>query len=193
MMDHVQVGFEAKQIKRGTRILNSKLNSIPCQPTVIFINHVVAKIGVTFGKQTDSAGGSGPKYYATTRIEFAALGWVKDPKTSARLGQKVKVNIEKLKGGQILFPQFDIVLNNKNGFDKRGSLRDAMIASGFAEKPKGSKVITLLPGAKHEVQIKTTEWDEWVDNQKGGYDAVYLEWRRWAVKEGILKPWGGNQ
>ena len=188
MTDNVQVGFEARQIKRGVRIANAKLDTVPCQPTIIFINHAIAKIG-GFGKQSEAGGGQGIKFYAAVRLEFVHLGY--DKNKDERVGQKVKINIEKLKGGQITFPSFNVILRNKDGFDKFTSLRDAMIATGFAKRPKGSQIITLLPGTEYEAQIKTKEWEEWLINREGGYDGTYLTWRRWAISNGILKVWGG--
>lgn len=187
---HERVGFEAKQIKRGVRQVNPMLDKIPCQPSIIFINHAVTQIGKMFGKQTDSGGGLGIKFYASVRVEFAGLGFFKD-KSGERLGQKVAVEIIKLKGGQLGFPKFNVQLNNRDGFDKYGSLMTAMIATGLAKRPKSSSVVTILGDTDLEVQVKTTEWKEWVDNQ-GGYDKVYGAWRDWASKAKILKPWGGT-
>ena len=188
LTDNVMVGFEARQIKRGVRKANVKLDTIPCQPTIIFINHAIAVIG-GFGKQSAAGGGQGIKFYASVRLEFVHLGYEK--KGDEREGQRVMVNIEKLKGGQITFPSFKTVLRNKDGFDKYGSLRDAMIATGFAKRPKGSQIITLLPDTAYETQIKTKEWENWIINREGGYDGTYLAWRKWAIAKNILKPWGG--
>ena len=186
-----RVGHEAKMIKRGCRQVNSILDTIDCKPTIIFINHAVTKIGgPAFSKQTDSGGGLGIKFYASVRIEFAHVGYNKDKTSGARLSQKVNVEIVKLKGGQIEFPQFQIALLNKSGFDKRGSLMTAMVASGFAKRPKGAQITTLLPDTAYEIALKSSEWSDWLESQ-GGYDTVYGKWRAWAVKQKVLFPWGG--
>lgn len=185
---HEQVGAEAKMIKRGCRQVNSILDTIKAQPTIIFINHAVTKIGVSFGKQTDSGGGLGIKFYSSVRVEFAGTGWEKD-KDGARTGQKINVEIVKLKGGQIEYPKFKATLLNKSGFDKRGSLLSAMLVTSFAHRSKGSQINTILGDTAYEVQIKSSEWNDWLVEQ-GGYDVVYDRWRKWCVSRKILRLWG---
>jgi recombination protein RecA len=189
---HAQVGFEAKQIKRGCRQINPVLDTVPCQPSIIFINHAVTQIGKMFGKQTESGGGLGIKFYSSVRLEFAPVSFVTDTKTKARTGQKIAVEIRKLKGAPVAYPKLQVTLNNADGFDKRFSLQVAMVATGFAKRPKGSSVVTVLPDTEHETQVKTTEWADWINNQEGGYDRVYLNWRNWAKTQGILNPWGND-
>jgi len=189
--DNSRVGHEAKQIRRGIRKVNPHLDSLDCRPSVIFINHAVTKIGTSFGKQSDSGGGHGIKFYASVRLEFAHLGFTKD-KSGRRIGQKVKINIEKLKGGEIEFPGFDAELTNAHGFDRWAGLKEAMIATGFAYLPKGGRAITLLKGTEHETQVGTTVFREWVEQQPGGYNGVYGAWRKWAISQGSIKPWGGK-
>lgn len=180
-------GFEAKQIKRGLKKVNPQLGALKCRPSIIFINHIISKF-VTFGKQTDSGGGKGIKFYASVRVEFNSLGMLKDGER--RIGQKIKVNIEKLKGGHLEYPKFDVELTNEMGFDKFKGLHAAMVATGYADKPPKSQVTTVLPGEKEEEQFKNTHLREWIEG-KGGYEKVYAAWRKHAIKEGALTPWGG--
>ncbi len=191
---HERVGFEAKMIKRGLKQVNPMLDKVPCQPSIIFINHAVTKISaMSFGKKTDSGGGLGIKFYSTVRVEFTGIGTERmtvGPDKGAKTGQKIAIEIVKLKSGMLKYPKFNIVLQNEDGFDKRFSLRVAMIASQFAKLPKSAQVITILPGTAHETQVKTTEWNDWLRDE-GGYDAVYLKWRAWAIEHKFLLPWGG--
>jgi protein RecA len=190
---HERVGFEAKMIKRGLKQINPMLDQVGCNPSIIFINHAVTKISaMAFGKKTDSGGGLGIKFYSTVRVEFTGIGTEKmtvGPDKGAKTGQKISVEIVKLKGGSLKYAKFNIVLQNDDGFDKRFSLRSAMVATNFASLPKGSQVITILPGSAMEVQVKTTEWNDWLRDM-GGYDKVYLQWRKWAIDQKVLKPWG---
>jgi hypothetical protein len=119
------------------------------------------------------------------------MGFTKD-KDGRRTGQKVKINIEKLKGGEIEFPSTDAELTNATGFDKWVGLKEAMVATGFAHLPKGSKALTILKGTEHETQVATTAFREWVDQQDGGYNKIYANWRKWSISKGIIKPWGGK-
>ncbi len=182
-------GFEAKQIKRGLKKVNPMLSLLPCHPTIIFINHAISKIG-GFGKTTNSGGGLGIKFYSSVRVEFVHLGNIKNPSTKERLGQKINVSIEKLKGAHLEFPTFTAELKNDIGFDRYESLKLAMVATGFATRPSGSRTLTILPESAHETQIKQTEFREWAEER--GYDEVYRNWRRWCINEGALNPWGGD-
>jgi RecA/RadA recombinase len=182
-------GFEAKQIKRGLKKVNPILSQLTCKPTIIFINHAIAKIGA-FGKKTDSGGGMGIKFYSTVRVEFTAISAIKNKTTGERLGQKIKVFIEKLKGGHLTAPDMTLDLTNDLGFDRYESLKLAMISTGFAARPAGAQVVTILPGTPHELQFKQTDFRKWVEETS--YDEVYNKWRKWCVKEGYLQPWGGD-
>jgi protein RecA len=183
-------GYEAKQIKRGCKKVNAKLKKLKCKPTMIFINHSVSKIG-GFGKTSDSGGGLGIKFYAAVRIEYIGIGNIKNKAKDKRIGQKVKIRIEKLKGGHLEFPEFTVDLLNNGGFDQHESLKLAMIATTFADRPEKSQTMTILPGTPHEVQIKQKDFQQWV-GENGGYDKVYLSWRKWVIKQGVMDPWGNS-
>ena len=179
-------GYEAKQIKRGVRKVNSILSQLDCKPSILFITHSVAKIG-GWGKKSDSGGGQGIKFYASARIEFTHMGNLKGD-NDERLGQKIKIHIEKLKGGHLEYPDLFVELTNEMGFDRYESLKLAMIATDFAKRPSGGRTLTVLPGTVHEVQIPQKEFRRWVEETS--YDEVYINWRRWCISEGYLQPWG---
>ncbi len=182
-------GHEAKQIKRGVRKVNGILSQMSCKPTIIFITHSVAKIG-GFGKQSDSGGGLGIKFYSAARIEFTHMGNLKGAGADERIGQKIKIHIEKLKGAHLEYPDLFVELTNEIGFDRFESLKLAMIATDFAKRPSGSRTMTVLPDTAHEVQLAQKDFRGWVEETS--YDEVYLKWRRWCISEGILNPWGGE-
>jgi recombination protein RecA len=179
-------GYEAKTIKRGLKKCNELISEL--NVTVIFINHSIAKF-VSFGKKSDSGGGNGIKFYASARIEFANKGNLK--RGEELYGQKVAIDIVKLKGAAVSFPKFDADLHFDKGFDSVGALFTAMVATNFASKPANAKSYTVLAGTAHETQIPTTGIHQWV-NEHGGYDKIYMAWRRWAIQEGYLHPWGGK-
>ena len=83
-----------------------------------------------------------------------------------------------------------VELTNEMGFDKYESLKLAMVATNFAERPKGGRTMTILPGTAHEAQLAQKDFRSWVEET--GYDDVYIKWRRWCISEGYLSPWGGE-
>lgn len=189
--DSDRPGYEAKQIKRGLKKVNPMLKELESKPSIIFINHAISKIG-GWGRSTDSGGGLGTKFYASVRVEFTSIGNVQNASTKERLGQRVAIRIEKLKGGSLEWPTFNVELLNDSGFNKVESLKLAMVSTGFASRPKGSQTITILPKSEYEVQIKQTDFPLFIE-QQGGYDQLYQKWRRWCVEQGVLIPWGSEQ
>lgn len=185
--DSERPGFEAKQIKRGVRRLNAVLDSYDCKPSIIFINHAHETFN-KFGKKSQSGGGHSIKFFATVRVSFTHLANLRegDKEEARRTGQKIQMEIEKLRGAALEYTKFKVDLTNERGFDQIESLRGAMESTGYIDVPKNSKTITFLD----DVQIKTTEFSLWVE-QSGGYDMVYTKWRKWAVEQGKLSPWGG--
>lgn len=179
-------GFEAKQIKRGLKKVNPILSQLDCKPTIIFINHSYSKF-VQYGKNTESSGGRGIKYYASVRVEFVHAANEKD-EDEKRLGQKISIEIEKLKGGHLEYPKFKALLTNARGFDRYESLKEAMILTTYARKPKSAQVITILPDTDKEEQVRTSDFQMWVDQK--GYDEAYLSWRNWCIQNNVLLPWG---
>lgn len=185
--DNDRVGFEAKQIKRGCRKINPILSDYECHPTIIFINHAVTKISAYGG--ADSGGGHGIKFYATVRVQFTHIANVRDG--DERKGQKIKLQIVKLKGSGLFQDRLDAVLDNLKGFDKYDSLREAMHVTEFAYRPKSSQTLTLFYKQENQVEIRNVDFEKWCEEQ-GGYDAVYNTFRKWAIKNGYLTPWGAS-
>lgn len=183
-----QVGIDAKQTKGLLRVLNSKLAR--SQATTIFINHGVenAQAASPFAKKGKAGGGHAVKFYASLRAEFVKIGNIRDDSTKQRLGQTIKINIEKLKSTSLNRSDFEIPLID-GLFDKTESLYLAMLDSGVMNKPAGKQTITLLPGTPQERTFKKDEWLSLVE-EMGGYDSVYKAWLSWAVAEGRMKLWG---
>lgn len=182
-----RVGGEAKAIKRGVKRINGWLADLACKPTIIFINHAYKKTG-GYGKESDSGGGFAIKFYSSVRVEFTAIGTLRSSDKETRVGQKIKVSIEKLKGAPLTVSSFDAQLTNDRGFDQFESLMEAMLATSYGDRPKSSQVMTLYDGT----QIKAARFADWV-NENGGYDKQYLAWRKWCVANGMLAPWGGKE
>jgi recombination protein RecA len=188
-----QVGFEARQIKRGCRKINPLLSDYDFNPTVLFINHAYAKIGgFGGGDDSDSGGGHGIKFYASVRIRFSHFSNVREAgDKDSRVGQKISVLISKLKGSALERDRLSLQLDNEAGFNKYLSLRDAMTATEYAYRAKGSQTLTVFYNTENAEDIKNADFKEWVE-ESGGYDTVYLNFRVWCIKRGFIEPWGGQ-
>lgn len=186
-----QVGFEARQIKRGCRKINPVLSDYDFHPTVIFINHAYARIGGFGGDESDSGGGHGIKFYASVRVRFSHFSNIREANDKdSRVGQKISVLISKLKGGHLERDRLSLQLDNEGGFNKYLSLRDAMTATEYSYRAKGSQTLTMFYNTDRAEDIKNADFKEWVE-LNGGYDAVYLNFRRWCIQTGFIEPWGG--
>lgn len=62
------IGAQAKMMSKGLGRIKSKCNKTKC--TVVFINQVRMKIGVTFGNPEDTPGGKALKFYSSVRIQI---------------------------------------------------------------------------------------------------------------------------
>lgn len=192
-----QVGIDSKQTKGLLRILNSKLARNQC--TTIFINHGTEIVSAMPGKKSKAGGGHAVKFYASLRAEFVKIGNIKDEEvdknTSSlmegrRAGQKIQVNLEKLKGTRLNRAGFQCSLID-GLFDPYESLMYAMIDSGLLLHSKGSPMVTLDPGEGPE-QTKTfkrLEFREVID-EMGGYAKVYKAWLNWCHSKGKITLWG---
>lgn len=192
MTKEKRVGMEAQQIKRGLRRINPVLSGHSSRPTVIFITHAVSKIGVMFGKKSDSGGGRGLKFMSTVRVSFTNTGDLKGESKDERKGNHTLIEVTKFRG-DLQYKKFTVSLTNEMGFDHYESLKEAMLATSFAKRPASSQVVTILPGTgAYETQVKQTEFRLWVDSQDGGYDSVYTAWKKWCIRANIIHPWGGK-
>lgn len=67
--------FAADQAKAITSVLRKTQAMIKDHNIAfVIVNQISTKIGVTFGKKTQSKGGFAPKFYSALRLEFAQLG-----------------------------------------------------------------------------------------------------------------------
>lgn len=179
-----RVASDARIIRKGLRKLNPRLakNKV----TTIFVNHSIAKMAA-FGKQSQSAGGHAIKFYASVRIELAALGTIKDKSNEdgERLGQRSQLTVEKLKGAPLRFPKFVANLLNDGGFDAENSLLEAMITVGAISRPKGGRYYTF---AGTEDTFTADEWLARIEKE-GGFGAMYQRFFAAAKNTGYMQPY----
>jgi len=67
-MSDQQMGLQARLMSKGLRKLTGNLNKY--KTTMIFINQIREKIGVTYGPTTTTTGGKALKFYSSVRIDI---------------------------------------------------------------------------------------------------------------------------
>lgn len=98
-LDEKRGDFAADQAAAITVLLR-KTQAMICDHSIAFlmINQISTKMGVTFGKKTQSKGGFAPKFYSALRIEFSKAGRLRaktDSKDSDFCAIKSVIEVEK--------------------------------------------------------------------------------------------------
>jgi len=130
VMGDTHVGLLARLMSQAMRKLTGAIHR--SMTSVIFINQVRSKIGVTgYGPSEVTTGGNALKFYASLRLEVRYKGKVQDGET--RLGNVVRVKVVKNK----LAPpfnevEFDIIFGR--GISKEGELLEIGSALNIVDK-----------------------------------------------------------
>ncbi|MEK7764913.1 MAG: recombinase RecA [bacterium] len=121
----VHVGLQARLMSRAMR----KLASLAHQTgtTLIFINQIRMKIGVTMGSSETPTGGNALRFYASVRIDVRRLGSLK--KDDNVYGNRLKVKVVKNKMAPP-FREVEIDLLFGSGFCREGEVFDLAVAQG---------------------------------------------------------------
>jgi recombination protein RecA len=92
-MGDQQMGLQARMMSKAMRKLTTVVSK--SNTTLIFINQVRQKIGVTFGPSEVTTGGNALKYYASVRLDVRRIGAVK--KGDEVIGSRTRVKVVKNK------------------------------------------------------------------------------------------------
>jgi recombination protein RecA len=179
-----KIAQDAKAIRGGIRRIQPDIAGLNIN--LFMINHATANITSNkYAKQSDSSGGHSIKLAATVRVAMKAAGWIKTADKTMRLGQKVSLQVEKLKGSQLDYPEVkDTPLLNTVGFDTTESLLRAGIKSGWVDHKPSTKVYKL-----YDEEFDRKAWPDMVF-ARGGIDTVYGEWIDWCIEDGCMTRWG---
>ena len=177
-----RLGEDARKIRGGLRRL---VEGVAESHIILFlINHSISKMAAgPYQKQTQAAGGHAIKFFSTLRFEMTNAGWIKDPNDSERrIGQKVKISIEKIKGSKMWTPKVEANLMFDGGFDTAESLLEAGQKTGFIER------VNMRTYKLGEVEFPKADWPITIENL-GGLDTVYKAWISDSIEKGVIKPW----
>jgi len=128
-MGDQHVGLQARLMSQALRKLTAVAHRAGC--TVVFINQLRMKIGVTFGSPETTTGGNALKFYASVRLDIRRIGAVKIGEENVGNRTRVKVVKNKL-APPFREAEFDILYGT--GINRAGDLIDQGVAAGLVEK-----------------------------------------------------------
>ena len=128
-MGDTHMGLQARLMSQALRKLTASINR--SRTSVIFINQLREKVGVTFGNPETTPGGRALKFYSSVRIDVRRIEGIKHG--TEVLGNRVRARIVKNKvAPPFRVAEFDIMFSQ--GITKEGDLLDLGAAQNIVKK-----------------------------------------------------------
>src|SRR5690348_11936461 len=128
-MGDAHMGLQARLMSQALRKLTAVAHKTGT--TLIFINQLRHKIGVTFGSPETTTGGNALKFYASVRLDVRRIGPVKVSEES--VGSRTRVKVVKNKCAPP-FREAEFDIRWGMGIDAAADLLDYGVVLGVVEK-----------------------------------------------------------
>lgn len=128
-MGDTHVGLQARLMSQALRKITGNIGKTGC--SVIFLNQLRQKIGVTYGNPETTTGGNALKFYASVRMDIRRIQTLK--KGTEEYGIRAKVKVAKNKvAPPFRIAEFDVIFGK--GISTLGCLMDLAEETGIVTR-----------------------------------------------------------